>query len=248
MPDIRTARAERARHALLWVQRVLVWSGVVLLAGVALVMTDAYLAQVQARRALDTVRATARALPATTSVDTGAVTGADAGLTVAASPPVAADAEPVLPATGAPLGELTIPSVSLTAVVLHGDDARTLRHGPGHIPGTALPGERGTVAIAGHRDTFFRPLRYIRLGDDIFLDTPQRRFVYRVSSLRIVGPNDVSVLHGDDAGGSLTLITCYPFSIAGRAPERYVVMATAVDGPDGPVPQQTPLPASVGVH
>lgn len=132
-----------------------------------------------------------------------------------------------LPAAGAPLADLTIPRLQLSVMVLQGSDDETLRHGLGHIEHTALPGERGNVAIAGHRDTFFRPLRDVRLGDDVFLQTAQERFHYQVSSLDVVKPTDVSVL---DATGAptLTLITCYPFWVLGRAPDRFVVRATRV--------------------
>src|SRR5262249_44534026 len=74
--------------------------------------------------------------------------------------------------TGTPLAELSIPSIGLSTVVLEGSDPRTLRMGVGHIETTPLPGELGNIAIAGHRDTFFRPLRNIRVGDDILLNMP----------------------------------------------------------------------------
>jgi sortase A len=86
------------------------------------------------------------------------------------------------------------------------------------------------VVIAGHRDTFFRPLRHVKAGDEIVVDTPQARFQYRVTSLHIVHPQDVSVLEptGDPV---LTLITCYPFWVLGPAPDRFVVRAIRVFGP-----------------
>jgi sortase A len=131
---------------------------------------------------------------------------------------------------GFPLADLSIPRVHLSAVVLHGSDAQTLRRGPGHLENTALPGEAGNVVIAGHRDSFFRPLRNVQPGDDIFMDTPQGRFHYRVTSLRVVKPSDVSVLEPTDTA-VLTLITCYPFWVLGDAPDRFVVRATGVVDP-----------------
>ncbi len=246
MPDTRTGHVERGPRALLWVQRVLVGTGVLLLGGVGLVIADAWVAQTQARRALDTLRTPAvvsPTLPGTEDAVWPDATGASATEPVAAKGPAP---EPVTLTPGVLVGELTIPRLALDAMVLHGDDARTLRRGPGHIPGTALPGEPGTVAIAGHRDSFFRPIRNIRLGDDIFLDTPRGRFGYRVSSLRVVGPNDVSVLRSGEAGGTLTLITCYPFGLAGPAPDRFVVVAKEVVRPDGVAPMtDEPLPMTV---
>jgi LPXTG-site transpeptidase (sortase) family protein len=148
-------------------------------------------------------------------------------------PPVPAPATDVPPrdplvTRGSAIGALSIPRVHLSAVVLHGSDAQTLRRGPGHLESTALPGDSGNVVIAGHRDSFFWPLRNIQLGDDIFLDTPKRQFHYRVASVRVVNSRDVSVL-ASTAEPALTLITCYPFWVFGNAPDRFVVRATAVD-------------------
>jgi sortase A len=112
-------------------------------------------------------------------------------------------------------------------MVLDGASSQTMRVGLGHITGTSSPGENGNVAIAGHRDTFFRPLRRIQEGDEILLETPAKALTYRVSSTEIVDPSDVAVLrsHGKD---ELTLVTCYPFSYLGPAPKRFIVHALLV--------------------
>ena len=81
-----------------------------------------------------------------------------------------------------PIARLQIPSVGINTLVLEGDDDHALRLGAGHIPGTALPGEEGNVGIAGHRDTFFRPLHKIEQNDSITLETPDA--VYRCPSQR----------------------------------------------------------------
>lgn len=125
------------------------------------------------------------------------------------------------------MGTLSIPRLDLSAVVFHGTDTQTLRRGPGHLEHTALPGDSGNVVIAGHRDSFFWPLRNIQLGDEILIDTPEGRFRYRVASVRVVNPREVSVLAATDEP-VLTLITCYPFWVFGNAPDRLVVRATAV--------------------
>jgi LPXTG-site transpeptidase (sortase) family protein len=130
--------------------------------------------------------------------------------------------------TGTPLAELSIPRVGLSAVVLHGTDEHTLRLGLGHVENTPLPGESGNVAIAGHRDSFFRPLRNVHVGDDILLETPEERVHYRVSSLRVVNSYEVSVI-GPTRDATLTLVTCYPFWFIGQAPDRFVVRATRVE-------------------
>jgi sortase A len=199
------AASSRGNHrALVWAERALVGAGAAMLIWVAALVVDSRVSQQLARDAM-------AALPPTT---------------VASS----ASGRPVVIPLGAPIGELSIPRVKLSAMVLHGSDARTLRRGPGHIENTPLPGEQGNVAIAGHRDSFFRPIRDVRVGDDIFLDTGDGRFHYRVSSLGIVEPTDVSVLDPTDTA-TLTLITCYPFWLAGPAPDRFIVRATEVARP-----------------
>ncbi len=128
------------------------------------------------------------------------------------------------------LGRLEIPQLGLIAMVQEGVDAGTLRRAVGHVPGTALPPERGNVALAGHRDTFFRPLRDVRVNDVIQLQTLDGEYRYRVESARIVAPGDVSVLKptGRD---TLTLITCYPFYYVGSAPNRLVIRAGLIRSP-----------------
>lgn len=115
-------------------------------------------------------------------------------------------------------------------MVLQGSDNPTLRHGVGHIETTPLPGEPGNVAFAGHRDSFFRPLQQVQVGDDIWVDTFANRLHYRVSWFRIVKSNEISVI-GPTATAALTLVTCYPFGFIGRAPDRFVVRASPVEDP-----------------
>ena len=125
------------------------------------------------------------------------------------------------------VGEIDIPSIGLEAMVLEGDDERTLRLAVGHIPGTAIPGPSGNVGIAGHRDTFFRPLRKINVGDEIRFSTSASTFIYRVVSLRIVPPNAVEVLDNTQRP-TLTMVTCYPFYYIGVAPKRFIVRAEMI--------------------
>ena len=108
-----------------------------------------------------------------------------------------------------------------------GDDDATLSKAVGHLPDTPLPWSGGNTALAGHRDTYFRPLQRAQAGDDIFLDTPRGRFHYRVRRTFIVEPEDVWVLD-PSAQHRLTLITCYPFRYVGAAPKRFIVQADRV--------------------
>lgn len=127
-------------------------------------------------------------------------------------------------ATGEVVGRIEIPRVNLSVMVMEGTQGKTLRRGAGHISGTALPGQMGNVGIAGHRDTFFRPLREVRKGDQITLTTIAATYTYTVDSISIVDPSNVGVL--EDSGGSLlTLVTCFPFDFVGPAPKRFIVRA-----------------------
>jgi sortase A len=126
---------------------------------------------------------------------------------------------------GSSLGQIEISSIGLTAMIEEGDDRRTLRRAVGHLPGTALPGQQGNVVIAGHRDTFFRPLRNIHKGDEITLTTLDGSYRYRVDFTEVVEPQDTEVLDSS-AGAILTLVTCYPFYFVGPAPKRFIVRAS----------------------
>jgi len=128
------------------------------------------------------------------------------------------------PAAREVLGILEIPRVGMSTVVVEGDEAPTLSVAAGHLPDTPLPWEPGNSAIAGHRDTFFRPLREIEVGDVIELATRRGRLSYRVLRLLVVDPDDVWVL-APSSEIDLTLITCYPFTYIGSAPHRFVVQA-----------------------
>ena len=125
------------------------------------------------------------------------------------------------------IGEIQVPRLHLKAIVVQGDSHTILRRAVGHIPETALPGKPGNVALAGHRDTFFRPLRNIRLGDAITLKTPTGDFQYLVESTQIVPAANVEVLSATSLP-TLTLITCFPFDYIGAAPNRFVVRAREV--------------------
>jgi len=125
------------------------------------------------------------------------------------------------------LGYMEIPRLGVSAAVLQGTASRTLRLGVGHMQGTAIPGAPGNSVIAGHRDTFFRALKDIHDGDEIELKTANISTRYLVDWVKVVAPEDISVL--DSAGGSeLTLVTCYPFYFIGAAPNRFVVRAHKV--------------------
>ena len=125
---------------------------------------------------------------------------------------------------GDPVGRLRAPAIGLSTVVVEGTGGAELRAGPGHYPDTALPGQRGTVAIAGHRTTYgapFRRLDDLEPGDRIELEMPYGSFAYRVERTRIVAPTAVDVVDRV-AYDRLVLTACHPLY---SASERIVVLA-----------------------
>lgn len=148
-------------------------------------------------------------------------------LTVAKPQPAPLLLEPDDPpplATGDLVGRIEIERLGFSVIVAEGVDPRTLRRAAGHIPGTALPGLPGNVGVAGHRDTFFRPLENVQTDDVIIFATLARDYRYRVVSTSITGPEDVAVLD-PGPGEVLTLVTCHPFYFVGPAPDRFIVRA-----------------------
>jgi sortase A len=136
-------------------------------------------------------------------------------------------------APGALIGMLDVPRLGLSTPVIEGDDDETLERSVGHLPDTPMPWDRGNSAVAGHRDGLFRPLKNIKVGDEIRFRTPGRDLLYEVTRTSVVEPRDLWVL--DPASGAdLTLITCYPFYWVGSAPERFVVHARRVVRPAKP--------------
>jgi sortase A len=125
---------------------------------------------------------------------------------------------------GDPVGRLRADAIGLDEVVVQGTDAATLRKGPGHYPGSPLPGARGTVAIAGHRTTYgapFRDVDELRRGDRIELRMPYGRFSYRVERTRIVAPTAIWVTDRVPYD-RLVLTACHPLY---SAAQRIVVFA-----------------------
>jgi len=138
--------------------------------------------------------------------------------------------EPPAWVEGRAVGELALSRLALASVVVEGDSPENLRRAVAHLAGTARPGEAGNVVIAGHRDTFFRPLRDVRIGDLLTFKTADAAFMYQVEWTAVVDPSELSVLRPAD-GHTLTLVTCFPFSYVGPAPQRFIVRAREIAAP-----------------
>ncbi len=126
-----------------------------------------------------------------------------------------------------PTGKLLIPSIDLSHVILDNSKNEALAFGPGHIKGTALPGEPGNIGIAGHRDSFFKRLEDVDEGEFIGIEHDEGLQIFQVSQIEIIEPSDT---HWFDATNfnCLTLVTCYPFQFDGNAPQRFIVRANSV--------------------
>ena len=207
----RQVSGQPLRRPLRWTRRTLLACAVILLGYCIFVVMDGWIYQSREDRRLDRLlHSRQEAAPGVDQNKPPAVSN----LTV---PAMAGDL----------IGRIEIPRLHLSVVVVEGISGATLRRAVGHIPGTALPGGRGNVAISGHRDTFFRPLRNIQRDDIISLTTLSGEYRYRVVSTSVVGPTDIAVLNpvGYEV---LTLVTCYPFYFVGPAPSRFIVRAERI--------------------
>jgi sortase A len=208
------ANPPRPRRGLRLLERLLLLLGIMGLGYYGYVTAETALYQAYETRELDAILTSAREAPAPPA-RLGAPAIPRSETTVILRP---------RPAAGDALGLLEIPRLGVSAIVRAGSDSRTLRLAIGHIGGTALPGERGNVGLAAHRDTFFRRLGEIRPDDQVRMVTVDGTFDYRVESTRIVEPRDTWVLDPTDEP-ALTLVTCYPFRYVGSAPQRFIVRA-----------------------
>jgi len=130
-----------------------------------------------------------------------------------------------------PLAVLRVPALGIEAPLLEGTSDVAMNRGVGHIEGSALPGEVGNIAIAGHRDGFFRALKDVKVGEVVELERQtsagMKRDLYQVERIAVVDPADVSVVAPTN-DAMLTLVTCYPFYFVGTAPQRFVVQAKLI--------------------
>jgi sortase A len=124
----------------------------------------------------------------------------------------------------APLGLLRIPRLTLEVPVYGDTSDASLDRGAGRIPGTASLDQSGNIGIAAHRDGFFRKLKDVELGMEVFLEHGGRTERYHITEISIVTPEQSGVL-APTAKPSVTLVTCYPFYFVGSAPKRFIVRA-----------------------
>ena len=141
-------------------------------------------------------------------------------------------ADGLLPApvlTGAPVARLLIPRLGLDEIVIEGVDDFALNGGPGHLPGSAFPGEAGNSIISAHRDRHFSSLGAIAVGDTVITESGPHRTQWVVLSKRVIDADAPALYRTPDA--TLTLTTCWPIRYIGTAPERLLVVAKPVRQP-----------------
>lgn len=210
------------------VGRVLIWAGSIVLLFVAYQLWGTNIAEARAQDDLEEdfaelleSRATTTTTTSTTAPDVTSTTRPTTTTTTEPPPP---------PEPGEAMGRIIIPAIGLDKFVVEGVGRSDLQKGPGHYPGTPMPGQPGNSAIAGHRTTYGAPFNRVdelEIGDEIRVDTLQGSFLYEVSGQEIVTPDRVDVVE-DQGDNRLTLTSCHPKY---SARQRIIITAHLVDDP-----------------
>lgn len=129
-------------------------------------------------------------------------------------------------AEGAPVAQLVIPKIALDDIVLEGVTSAALNGGPGHLPGSALPGGEGNAVISAHRDRHFRRLGELAIGDTINTRTLTDSVSWRIVSRTVVNREAPAIRR--EKGEVLTLTTCWPIGYLGGAPDRLILRAVPI--------------------
>lgn len=174
---------------------------------------------------------TAKALPDQVPVQLARAADETANLTKEA---VAHDLEQKIPlyrqrpATGDLLGSLSIPKLGASLPIYHGTSEDELKRGIGHFAKSALPGENNNTVLSGHRDTVFRRLGEVGVGDKLIITTSAGEFVYKVKKVRIVDSDNRTIIV-EKPKATLTVSTCYPFRYIGSAKQRFILIGELIN-------------------
>ncbi len=129
------------------------------------------------------------------------------------------------PSMGETVGLLTIPKIKSELAIVEGTNPDDLEKGVGHYRGSYFPGDKGQIVLSGHRDTVFRKLGELKIGDSLKMQMPNGNFIYEITHTKIVKANDTSIITLQNQQEELILTTCYPFRYVGNAPDRYIIYA-----------------------
>jgi sortase A len=122
-----------------------------------------------------------------------------------------------------------IPKIKAELAIIEGTDPDQLEKGVGHYKNSYMPNENGQIVLSGHRDTVFRKLGNLNIGDIINVKTTEGEFYYRIIETKIVESNDTNIITLQNKKEELILTTCYPFSYIGNAPERYIIFSEKIN-------------------
>jgi sortase A len=120
---------------------------------------------------------------------------------------------------------LTIPKINAELAIVEGTNSDDLKKGVGHYKGSYFPNDHGQIVLSGHRDTVFRHLGELKIGDTLEVSMPYGSFIYIITRTKIVDSNDTSIITLQHKQEELILSTCYPFYYVGNAPKRYIIYA-----------------------
>ena len=141
-------------------------------------------------------------------------------------PPIKGTENSSPPSMGDTIGLLTIPKIKSELAIVEGTNPDDLEKGVGHYKGSYFPGDEGQIVLSGHRDTVFRKLGELKIGDSLKLQMPNGNFTYEITKTKIVKSDDTSIITLQNKEEELILTTCYPFRYVGNAPKRYIIYAT----------------------
>jgi sortase A len=126
------------------------------------------------------------------------------------------------------IGLLLIPRLKAELPIVEGTGLDDLRKGVGHYKGSYLPTQNGQIVLSGHRDTVFRHLGELKIGDSVKVQLHNGTFTYKITHTKIVDSKDTSIITLQHNQEELILTTCYPFRYIGNAPNRYIIYAEPI--------------------
>jgi sortase A len=144
---------------------------------------------------------------------------------VSVKDPLLLDKESAIVQNGEVLGILRLPTLRESLPIVKGVSEEALDKGVGYYEGTALPDQQDQIVLSGHRDTVFKLLGELQIGDEVMVEMPYGKFTYIIQETFVVEAHDRTVIRSTAPIEKLTITTCYPFNYIGNAPQRYIVNA-----------------------